>query len=96
MANFWVNSIVAQRDGKPYIQLSNDKGMIGQFSMSEARQVANDILVMCSRGEADAMLVKFFKDTELPLAAVEALLQQFRDFRHTLDMEKAERTDEPG
>ncbi len=25
--DFWVNGIVAVRDGKPYIQLSNEKGI---------------------------------------------------------------------
>ena len=94
MADFWVNGVVAVRDGKPYIQLSNEKGMICQLSMTEARQVANDILLMASRTEADAMLVKFFTKMEYPQGAAGALLVEFRDFRHELDMEKAERTEE--
>jgi hypothetical protein len=28
MAHFWVNGIVSSRDKQPYIQLSNEKGMI--------------------------------------------------------------------
>jgi hypothetical protein len=91
---FWVNGVVAVRDGLPYIQLSNEEGMIGQLSMSEARQVANDILVMASRTEADAMLIKFFKKSEFPDGAAEALMMDFRDFRHELDMDKATRPEE--
>ena len=41
MADFWVNGIVAQRDKQPYIQLSNEKGMIAQLTMAQARQVAH-------------------------------------------------------
>lgn len=92
--NFWVNGIVAQRDKKPYIQLSNDKGMIAQLSMGEARKVAHDILVMASRTEADAMLIRFFDKTGLPEKGASALLVDFRDFRHELDMEKVEGKEE--
>ena len=69
MSDIWVNGVVAVRDGNPYIQLSNEKGMIAQLSMSEARQIANDIVVMASRTEADAMIVKFFASKGLPSEA---------------------------
>lgn len=92
MANFWVNGIVAQRNIEPYIQLSNEKGMIAQMSMGEARQVAHDILVMCSRTEADAMIYKFFKKSELPMEAAAAMMQMFRDFRAELDDEEVGHT----
>jgi len=36
MADFWVNGIVSQRDKQPYIQLSNEKGMIAHLTMSQA------------------------------------------------------------
>jgi hypothetical protein len=88
MANFWVNGIVAARDKKPYVQLSNEKGIIGQLSMAQARQVAHDILVMCSRTEADAMILKFFDARELPENAAAMLMQDFRDFRAELDDEE--------
>ena len=87
MANFWVNGIVAQRDKQPYIQLSNEKGMIAQLTMAQARQVAHDILVMASRTEADAMLIKFFDKQEFPKEAAGALLVDFREFRAGLDDE---------
>lgn len=91
---FWVNGIVAQRNGMPYIQLSNEKGLIGQLTMSQARQVANDIVIMCSRTEADAMIFKFFQKMELPIAGANAVMQDFRNFRFELDEEKAERSEE--
>ena len=89
MSDFWVNGIVAVRDGKPYIQLSNEKGMIAQLSMSETRQIAMDMLVMAARTEADAMIVKFFADKGLPGEAASLLMVEFRDFRAALDAEKA-------
>lgn len=91
MPHFWVNGIVSNRDKKPYIQLSNEKGMIGQLSLGEARNVAMDILVMASRTEADAMILKFFEKMDFPEAAAGGLLVEFRDFRAELDQEVVER-----
>jgi hypothetical protein len=90
--NFWVNAIVANRNKQPYVQLSNDKGMIGQFTMAEARDVANNILLSASRAEADAMILKFFDKEEFPAGAAAAIMHGFREFRHALDMEEVERT----
>lgn len=94
-SHFWVNGVVATRDKKPYVQLSTEKGMVAQFSMSEARQVAADILTMAARTEADAMVLKFFEKSEFPEAAGVALMQDFRDFRAGLDAEVAQRGEEP-
>lgn len=91
MADFWVNGIVSQRDKLPYIQLSNEEGMIAQLSMNEARQVAHDILVMTSRAEADAMIHKFFSAKNLPAEAGAAIMTDFRDFRAKLDDEEIQR-----
>lgn|SRR5262245_41559469 len=92
MAEFWVNGIVSQRDNQPYIQLSNEKGIFAQLSMAQARQVAQDILVMASRTEADAMVLKFFNAEELPEQAGGLFMVQFRDFRAKLDDEAIEHT----
>lgn len=96
MANFWVNGIVAQRDKQPYIQLSNDKGMIAQLSMSEARAIAHDILVMASRTEMDAMVLGFFSKLQLPSdteqQAAAAMMQEFRNYRARLDDDRPEHT----
>jgi hypothetical protein len=92
MAEFWVNGIVSNRDQQPYVQLSNEKGMIAQLSMAQARNVAMDILQMAARTEADAMILKFFNRAEFPPAAAAALMQDFRDFRMQLDSELIERT----
>lgn len=89
--HFWVNGIVAARNKKPYVQLSTEKGVMAQFSMSEARQVASDILTMAARTEADAMLLKFFDKQEFPEEAGAALMVAFRDFRAELDSEEATR-----
>lgn len=92
--HFWVNGIVAQRNKQPYIQLSNEKGMIAQLTMGEARQIAHDILLMCSRTEADAMILKFFDRNDFPSGAASALMAEFREFRHELDMEKVTHRDD--
>lgn len=86
--HFWVNGIIAVRDKMPYIVLSNENGMVAQLSMSEARQVAQDILVMTSRTEADAMIFKFFDHSALPPEAGAQLMQMFREFRAQLDDEQ--------
>ena len=90
MSDFFVNGVVAQRDKQPYVQLSNEKGIIAQLSMAQARHIAMDILVMCSRTEADAMILTFFKRNEFPDGAAEHLMQMFREYRMELDQEKIE------
>jgi hypothetical protein len=90
---FWVNAIVAQRNKQPYVQLSNGDGMIGQFSVAEARSVAADLYLAASRAEADAMILKFFDIQDFPEGAAAALMMEFRDFRHELDMEHVEKSE---
>jgi hypothetical protein len=85
--DFWVNGIVAARNGQPYIQLSTSNGLLMQLTIAEARKIAQDIVTMCSRTEADAMIFHFFGKLELPNAALAAMMQEFRDFRHELDMQ---------
>lgn len=94
MADFWVNGIVAVRDGKPYIQLSNEKGVIAQLSMSETRQVAMDMLVMAARTEVDSMIHRFCKERGFPPEASSGMMGAFRDYRAELDAEKAERSND--
>ena len=94
MADFWVNGIVAVRDGKPYIQLSNEKGMIAQLSMSETRQIAMDMLVMAARTEADSMIHRFCKERGFPTETAGMMMMAFRDYRAELDAEKAERSED--
>jgi hypothetical protein len=88
--HFWVNGIVANRDKRPYVQLSNENGLLMQVTMAEARQIARDIMVAASRAEADAMILKFFSQAEFPDNAAAALMMQFRDFRGELDDEAVE------
>jgi hypothetical protein len=90
VAELLVNGVVARRDKQPYIQLSNDKGIVAQLSMAQARNFCMDILQMCARTEADVMILQFFDKEEFPDQAATALMMQFRDFRAALDDEKIE------
>lgn len=92
MSDFWVNGIVSNRDEQPYIQLSNEKGMIAQLSMNQARQIAMDILVQASRCEMDSMVIRWFKEAIGNEQAANAALVTFREYRATLDDEKIEHT----
>ena len=89
--HFFVNNIVAARDKMPYLQLSTEMGLVVQLTIAQARQVAADIVQSAARGEADAMLLKFFSATGMPLEAGGAMMMQFRDFRAQLDREDADR-----
>jgi hypothetical protein len=93
-SHFWVNGVVAVRDKKPYVQLSTEDGIVVQLSISDARQVAMNILQMAARTEADAMILKFFNKAEFPEGAAVALMSEFRDFRADLDREATERSEE--
>jgi hypothetical protein len=87
--HFFVTGIVAERDGKPYIQISTEEGMVTQFSMNEARQVAMDMLIQASRTEMDAMILNFLKnEVQAPEAAMVGIVQMFREFRAELDDEQ--------
>ncbi|HTF67538.1 MAG TPA: hypothetical protein VK638_33145 [Edaphobacter sp.] len=90
--NFWVQGIVAQRDGQPYVQMANGERMIGQFTVAEARSIAQDLIVCASYAEADAMLHGFFKKMDLPIQALSALMMEFRDLRHEQEMKKVEKS----
>lgn len=94
MPNIVISGVVAVRNMQPYVQIFVDGNVIGQLSMSEARNVANDIVQMCARTEADAMIIKFFGEMDFPQGATAALLDQFRDFRSKLDHEPVTRTEE--
>lgn len=88
--HFWVNGIVAVRDKMPYIQLSNENGLIAQLTMGQAQRIAMDILVMAARTEMDAMVLKFFNKAEFPEGAGASLMMALREFRAELDAEQVE------
>ena len=87
-----VDGIVAMRDKQPYLRLFAKGEQVGQLSMAQARNIAADIVQVCARTEADAMLIKFFETQEFPHEAAIALLLAFRDFRLALDREPVERS----
>jgi hypothetical protein len=84
MPTLWVNGLVAVSDFQPYIQLSNEDHIVAQMTMAEARNFAMDILQMASRTEADAMIHRFFKDSDNSDLSGRIMVE-FRDFRAGLD-----------
>jgi len=87
-----VEGIVAHRDKQPYIKLFKNSDPIAQMSVAQARNFAHDILTMCARTEADAMIHRFFAAQDLPAEAGAVLMLEFRNFRLELDREEVERT----
>lgn len=91
MGVLWVTGVVAVRDKQPYIQLSNENGIVAQLSAAEARSFANDIITMISRTEADALLHRFAETHEMPEQFGAQLMQMFRDFRAEIDAQEVDR-----
>lgn len=89
-ASLSVSAIIAARDKQPYIQIIIEDGNNAQLTMSQARQVAADILTICARAEADAMIYKFFDAADYPRGAAVEVMKQFRDYRAELDDETVE------
>jgi hypothetical protein len=87
-----VEGIVAVRDKEPYILLFKNEVKLAQLTMAQARSFAHDILVQCSRSEADAMIHRFFAREEYPPEAANALMLEFRDFRNRLDGQMVEKS----
>jgi len=87
---FSVDGIVAMRDKQPYLRLFMGGEQIGQVTMAAARKIAADIVQMCARTEADAMILTWFEKQGFPMAACAALMVEFRDFRRALDGETVE------
>lgn len=81
MGDFWVAGIVSADDKEPYVQLLNEKGVIAQLSVAQARIIAMNILVQCSRSEMDTMVYKFLEnlgmevDSEMPGGLMRAFRQ---------------------
>lgn len=90
---FLISGVVAVRDEQPYIQLLINGEMMFQWNITEARGIAWDIIRMCSRTEADAMIVKFFGHMDFPNGALAAIMHEFRDYRHKLDMMEVDHGD---
>jgi hypothetical protein len=83
-----VDGIVAMRDKEPYLRLFADGQQVAQVTMAAARKIAADIVQMCARTEADAMIHKFFSAQGYPPGANVAVMMAFRDFRLKLDSEE--------
>jgi hypothetical protein len=87
MPNIEIVGIVAARNKEPYVEYTVDGNRV-QLTPSEARKIAGDLVLGASRAEADAMVLRFFADRDLPEAAAAAFLIDFRDFRLGLDLNK--------
>lgn len=83
-----VEGIVAARNKTPYLLLFKGDQQLAQLTMSDARNIAHDILTTCARTEADAIIHKFFDKQEFPSGAATQLMADFRIFRYELDLEK--------
>ncbi len=88
--NVHIDGIVAVRDFQPYVRLHVPGGMVAQLTMAEARKIAADLVQMCARTEADAMIHRFFAKQGFPPGAGAALMMEFREFRLALDSEPVE------
>lgn len=87
-----INGIVAHRNYEPYVQILKNNDVVCQCSMAEARNVAMDILQMCARTEADAVIHQFFRQNGFPDQASAQVMLDFRVFRHKLDTEPVEKS----
>lgn len=85
-----VDGIVAMRDKEPYVRILQNGNPVAQLTMSQARKIAGDLLLMASRTEADAMLIRFFETQDFPQGAAVALMHEFRLYRYALDEDKPE------
>jgi len=88
---FSVESAVTKEDREPLVVLTIE-GKKVLFSIAQARKIAADIVQQAARSEADAMIFKFFNDSKYPVGAANALMFEFRLFRHKLDTEPIEST----
>lgn len=85
-----IEGIVSKRTKEPLVEIRKDRELIAQMSMAQARNIAMDILQMCSRTEADAIIHKFFADKGIPEYEGSMIMLDFREFRNKLDNEEIE------
>ena len=88
-SHFLISGVVAHRDKRPYIHMDIN-GRLHQLSVSQARNIASNILLACSMAEADAMILRFFQKKEFPEGAAAAIMVDFREFRNELDIQDYE------
>jgi hypothetical protein len=80
----FVDGIVSARNHEPYVRLVVN-GEKAQLTVAEAFKIANDLIKISARTEADAMIHRFFSHKELPPQASSLLMQDFRYFRQRQD-----------
>jgi hypothetical protein len=82
--HIFVDGIVAARNKEPYVRLTVN-GERAQLTVAEAHKIANDLLRIAARTEADAMVLRFFSHSQFPEGAAAALMMDFRYFRQAQD-----------
>jgi hypothetical protein len=92
MTGVFVDGIVAARNKEPYVRLTVN-GERAQLSIAEAHSIANDLLNMAARTEADAMVLRFFEKKEFPDGAAAAIMLDFRRYRQEQDARPIEKMD---
>jgi hypothetical protein len=61
-----------------------------QLNVAEAHKIANDLIKIAARTEADAMLLRFFSKSDFPEGAGAALMIDFRYYREMQDRKGVE------
>ena len=83
---------IDRKTKEPVVVLAQNEQRFAVFSVAQARNFANDIVQACARGEADAMIHRFFDKQNYPEGAAAALMMEFRHFRAGLDSELVQRS----
>jgi hypothetical protein len=89
--HIFVDGIVAARNNEPYVRLTVN-GEKAQLTIAEAHKIANDLLKVAARTEADAMILQFFSEKDFPAGAGAAVMMEFRYFRERQDTQPVEET----
>jgi hypothetical protein len=76
-----VESLISQRDQKPYIQIQFKEQSI-QLPVQDAREHALYILEACEAAELDAILLSYLqKSVGFPLTQAVEVVRNFRSYR---------------
>lgn len=89
--HIFVDGIVSARNNEPYVRLTVN-GEKAQLTIAESHKIANDLLKIAARTEADAMILRFFTKQDFPPGAGAALMMEFRYFRELQDRKPIEET----
>lgn len=76
-----LSTIVSARSGEPFV-IVEWEGLKGQWTPTEARQHAYQVLEAAEAAEVDAFLLSFFRDKfKLDVARAAVILKEYRAWR---------------